>query len=110
MIESIAAFWFALLLTTFSMPFFIRYMHQLQKQGQPIRETGPQTHFAKQGTPTMGGVLILAVILLTSFLFAKMDNPFVLLTLFVMTGFGLIGFGDYFFNLFLYCCKSIIRQ
>ena len=99
MTECIASFFFSLLLTTFSMPFFIKFMHFLQKQGQPIREKGPQSHFAKQGTPTMGGVLILTVILLTSFLFAQMDNPFVLLTLFVMTGFGLIGFEDDFYKL-----------
>ena len=99
MITSIICFWFSFLLTTFSMPFFIRYMHYLQKQGQPIREDGPQTHFAKQGTPTMGGVLILLVILLTCLLFIPINNPYVLITLFVMAGFGLIGFEDDFCKL-----------
>jgi len=100
MIEnSVYSFLFSFVLTICLMPPFIRYMRYLQKQGQPIRETGPQTHFAKQGTPTMGGVLILSVILVSSLIFAPVFNPSVALSLLVMICFGLVGFEDDFCKL-----------
>jgi phospho-N-acetylmuramoyl-pentapeptide-transferase len=65
-----------------------------QKKGQPIRADGPQTHFAKAGTPTMGGLLILSAILVSTLLWARLDNPYIWIVLFVTYGFGLIGFAD----------------
>jgi phospho-N-acetylmuramoyl-pentapeptide-transferase len=65
-----------------------------QKKGQPIREDGPQTHFAKAGTPTMGGLLVLSALTVATLLWARLDNPFVWLVLGVTVAFGAIGFAD----------------
>ncbi|MCX7645154.1 MAG: phospho-N-acetylmuramoyl-pentapeptide-transferase [Rhodobacteraceae bacterium] len=65
-----------------------------QKKGQPIREDGPQTHFAKAGTPTMGGLLVLSALIVATLLWARLDNPFVWLVLGVTMAFGAIGFAD----------------
>ena len=65
-----------------------------QKRGQPIREDGPAGHFAKAGTPTMGGLLILAALTVSTLLWARLDNPYVWLVLGVTVCFGLIGFAD----------------
>ena len=72
----------------------IRYLKSVQGHGQPIREDGPDGHFLKAGTPTMGGVLILASLVLSSVLWVKVDNSYLWLILFVTVGFGLIGFWD----------------
>jgi len=62
--------------------------------GQTVRDDGPQTHLAKSGTPTMGGVLILAAILTSCLLWADLTNKYVLVTLFVVVSFGILGFVD----------------
>ena len=55
---------------------FIDFMHAWQHEGQPIRECGPQSHLAtKKGTPTMGGLLILASIIISTLCFAKHSSP-----------------------------------
>ena len=72
----------------------IDLLRRKQKKGQPIRDDGPQTHFAKAGTPTMGGLLILSAILVSTRLWARLDNPYIWIVLFVTYGFGLIGFAD----------------
>lgn len=70
-------------------------LRQMQGKGQPIREDGPQSHLIeKKGTPTMGGVMILAALLISTILWGRLDNGFVLLVLFVTFGFGAIGFAD----------------
>lgn len=73
-------------------PIIIPFLRRL-KIGQTVREEGPQSHLKKSGTPTMGGVLILASILLTSLLYIK-DYPNMIPILFLTLGFGLIGFLD----------------
>jgi phospho-N-acetylmuramoyl-pentapeptide-transferase len=65
-----------------------------QGRGQPIRADGPQTHFKKAGTPTMGGLMILAGIVGSSLLWADLSNVYVVATLLVTLGFGAIGFYD----------------
>ncbi len=65
-----------------------------QKKGQPIRDDGPQSHFAKAGTPTMGGLLILSALTVSTLLWARLDNPYVWIVLGVTLAFGLIGFAD----------------
>lgn len=72
----------------------INLLRRKQKKGQPIRDDGPESHFAKAGTPTMGGLLILSALLFSTVLWARMDNPYVWIVLFVTVGFGLIGFAD----------------
>jgi len=73
-------------------PIIIPFLRRL-KIGQMVREDGPQSHLKKSGTPTMGGVLILAGILITSLLYVK-DYPKIVPILFLTLGFGLIGFLD----------------
>ncbi|MCY6379906.1 phospho-N-acetylmuramoyl-pentapeptide-transferase [Hoeflea prorocentri] len=65
-----------------------------QGRGQPIRADGPQTHFKKAGTPTMGGLMILTGIIVSSLLWADLSNTYVVTTLLVTLGFGAIGFYD----------------
>ncbi|MEM7711516.1 MAG: phospho-N-acetylmuramoyl-pentapeptide-transferase, partial [Pseudomonadota bacterium] len=72
----------------------IDLLRKRQGHGQPIRADGPQTHFAKAGTPTMGGVLILGAVTVATLLFARLDNPYVWLVLAVTICFGAIGFVD----------------
>ena len=72
----------------------IDFLRRKQKKGQPIREDGPQTHFVKAGTPTMGGLLILSALLVSTLLWARLDNPYVWIVLLVTYAFGLIGFAD----------------
>jgi len=81
-------------------PRTIRWLKKKQREGQPIRQDGPESHLiTKQGTPTMGGVLILAALALSTLLWADLRNPYVWVVLFVTVGFGLIGFFDDFLKL-----------
>ena len=72
----------------------INFLRRKQKKGQPIRDDGPETHFTKAGTPTMGGLLILSALLVSTLLWARLDSPYIWIVLFVTYGFGLIGFAD----------------
>lgn len=73
----------------------INLLKRKQTHGQPIREDGPEGHLlTKQGTPTMGGVLILGALVLATLLWARLDNGYVWLVLLVTMGFGTIGFLD----------------
>ena len=65
---------------------------------QPIRKEGPQSHLKKQGTPTMGGMLILFAILVSSLLWCNLSNGYVWIVLFTMFSFGVIGFIDDYFK------------
>jgi phospho-N-acetylmuramoyl-pentapeptide-transferase len=80
-------------------PAFIRWLKRQQATGQPIRLDGPQTHLAKQGTPTMGGLLILLVLTITTLLWADLGNGFIWLALLVTLGFGCIGWRDDYLKL-----------
>ncbi len=72
----------------------IDWLRVKQGKGQPIRADGPQTHFAKAGTPTMGGLLIVGALLTSTLLWARLDNAFVWMVLFVTLSFALLGFAD----------------
>ena len=84
----------ALFLGLFIGPKMIAMLRVRQGKGQPIREDGPQTHLAKVGTPTMGGLLILVSLSVSLLLWMDPRNPFVWACLAVTAGFGLIGFLD----------------
>lgn len=73
-------------------PFMIPYLRKL-KVGQMVRDDGPQSHLKKSGTPTMGGIIILAGVVITSLIYVR-DYPRVIPILFMTLGFGLIGFLD----------------
>ncbi len=76
---------------------FIAWLRKKQGKGQPIREDGPQGHLlTKKGTPTMGGLIILISLGISSLLWADLDNPYVWSVLIVTIGFGAIGFVDDF--------------
>ena len=75
-------------------PWFISYLRTRQGKGQPIRDDGPQSHLAKRGTPTMGGLLILISVSVSVLLWMDLKNPYVWACLLVTAGFGLIGFLD----------------
>ncbi|MGA8259075.1 MAG: phospho-N-acetylmuramoyl-pentapeptide-transferase [Arenicellales bacterium] len=74
-------------------PVMIRRLshHQI---GQTVRQDGPPTHFDKVGTPTMGGVMILVSVVISTLLWADLDNRFVWVVLLVCVAFGLIGWAD----------------
>ena len=80
----------AFLIMLFLGPWFIRKL-KVYQIGQVVRDDGPETHLAKQGVPTMGGVLILLAITVSTLLWAKLTNPLVWLLLFVILFFGFIG-------------------
>jgi phospho-N-acetylmuramoyl-pentapeptide-transferase len=83
----------ALLIGLLAGPFVIRRLIAL-KIGQPIREYAMQTHLSKSGTPTMGGVLILMAIGISTLLWFDLSNRFVWIVLIVTLGFGAIGWAD----------------
>ncbi len=81
-------------------PRIIAWLKMKQREGQPIREDGPENHIAtKQGTPTMGGVLIMLSLAISTLLWADLSNGFVWVVLFVTLGFGLVGFADDYLKL-----------
>ena len=75
-------------------PWFIGYLRVRQRRGQPIRADGPQSHLAKRGTPTMGGLLILIAVTVSVLLWMELTNLYVWACLLVIIGFGAIGFLD----------------
>jgi phospho-N-acetylmuramoyl-pentapeptide-transferase len=82
-------FWFG--------PAIISLLRLKQGKGQPIREDGPQSHLlTKRGTPTMGGLMIMAGVLVSTLLWANLTNRYVWVVVFVTVGFGAIGFYDDF--------------
>jgi phospho-N-acetylmuramoyl-pentapeptide-transferase len=83
----------ALLICFWAGPAVIRKLAQM-KFGQAVRDDGPQTHLVKQGTPTMGGVLILISIAGATVLWGDLSNRFVWLVLLVTLGFGIVGWVD----------------
>ncbi|MCR5407237.1 MAG: phospho-N-acetylmuramoyl-pentapeptide-transferase [Lachnospiraceae bacterium] len=82
----------AFALTAVMGPFVIPYLHKL-KVGQTVRDDGPESHLKKNGTPTMGGIMIIAGMLLTSLLYVR-DYPDVIPVLMMTVGFALVGFID----------------
>jgi phospho-N-acetylmuramoyl-pentapeptide-transferase len=76
-------------------PWIIDHLRLRQGKGQPIREDGPQSHLiAKRGTPTMGGLMILSGLVVSTLLWANLRNPYVWIVLAVTLGFGFVGFYD----------------
>lgn len=83
----------ALIIALFFGPKLIRYLQKMQI-GQTVRDDGPESHLSKSGTPTMGGILILASIVVSTLLWADLSNAYVWVVLFVIVSFGVIGFVD----------------
>ncbi len=83
----------SLLLSLYLGPKLIARLQRMQI-GQVVRGDGPESHFSKKGTPTMGGLLILGSVLLSTLLWANLENKYVWVVLFVLVSFGWIGFVD----------------
>jgi len=83
----------ALIISFLLGPWLIRKLKTLQV-GQPIRDDGPKTHLAKEGTPTMGGLLIIFSVVISTLLWANLTNAFVWLVILVTVSYALIGFMD----------------
>jgi len=91
--RTFVSFFTGFLVCYFAGPYFISHLRR-KHFGQSIRDDGPQTHKKKQGTPTMGGGLILFGLLVPTVLWVDLTNPFVLAVLAVTFGFGMIGYWD----------------
>ncbi len=83
----------ALLIAVFLFPRFIALL-QAKQLGQVVREDGPEAHFSKRGTPTMGGVLVLLALFLSVGLWADLSSPFIWLTSAITLVYGVVGFLD----------------
>lgn len=91
--RSMLAFIICLILVLIFQPVFIRWF-RVRYLGQPIRNDGPQTHLAKQGTPTMGGVVLVCAVLLSTLLLADLTSVYVWTVVGVTCLYGLLGFVD----------------
>jgi phospho-N-acetylmuramoyl-pentapeptide-transferase len=90
----------ALLISFLLGPSVIRWLKSKQGEGQPIRVDGPENHLlTKKGTPTMGGVLILLALVISTLLWADLNNRYVWVVLWVTIGYGVVGFGDDYLKL-----------
>lgn len=88
----------SLIITFMIAPFIIRNLKKY-KIGQTVRDDGPKTHLSKSGTTTMGGIIIIISLLLSTVLWARLDNHFILWLIFATIFFGLIGFTDDYLKL-----------
>ena len=85
----------ALLISFIVAPRLIRWLRHVQAGGQPIRSDGPESHLlTKKGTPTMGGLMMLFAVTVSTVLWADIGNAYVWIALGVTLGYGLIGFAD----------------
>ncbi len=91
--KSFISFFTAFFVCWFIGPYFIKRMQQKQVK-QNVRKDGPETHYVKQGTPTMGGVLIMVSILVSALLWMDVTNVYMLSVLTLTLSFGLIGYFD----------------
>jgi phospho-N-acetylmuramoyl-pentapeptide-transferase len=92
----------ALILSFVIGPKMISRLSMNQAGGQPVRATGPDTHLIKVGTPTMGGAMILTAIVVSTVLWADLENSYIWVVLFVTLSFGVIGYVDDY--------KKLIKQ
>ena len=98
----------ALLVSFLLGPVVISWLKSSQTNGQPIRDDGPETHLiAKQGTPTMGGFLILLGLAFGTLLWADLSNNYVWATLVVTVGFGAVGFADDYLKVSRYSHRGL---
>ena len=84
----------ALLFVMLFGPGIIDLLRVKQGKGQPIRDDGPKSHLSKVGTPTMGGLMIIAGVIVSTLLWAHLGNPYIWIVLGVTVGYGAIGFYD----------------
>ncbi len=83
----------SMLITFIMAPWVIKKMKKLSMT-QQVRDDGPKTHLDKTGTPTMGGILIILSVVISTLMWADLSNKFILIMITAITGFGMIGFAD----------------
>ncbi|MGL6187528.1 MAG: phospho-N-acetylmuramoyl-pentapeptide-transferase [Holosporales bacterium] len=106
--RTMAAFLTAFFISFFLGPFMIRWLKSRQKEGQPIRDDGPERHLlTKKGTPTMGGTLILIALVGATLLWANLANPYVWWILWITLGMGAVGGWDDYLKLSRFNSKGI---
>jgi len=105
-LRSILAALTALIITLCVGPFMIKKLYQAQV-GQVVRDDGPKSHLVKSGTPTMGGVLILTAVVITTLLWGSLDNSYLWVALFLIVTFGAIGWVDDYRKLILKNSKGL---
>ena len=88
----------ALMISILMGPFIINFLKSMQFE-QHVRADGPESHFKKTGTPTMGGLLILSSLIISTLLWADLGNRYIWIVLSVTVGFSLIGFFDDYFKI-----------
>lgn len=98
-VRASGAIFTSLVISFFIGPPIIRWLISKQGEGQPIRNDGPQSHLAKHGTPTMGGLMILISMIISTFLWADLKNSYTWLIIFVTLSYGGIGFADDYLKL-----------
>jgi phospho-N-acetylmuramoyl-pentapeptide-transferase len=89
----------ALIISFLFFPRLITWLKSKQGEGQPIRSDGPETHFKKKGTPTMGGLMILIAVTISTLLWVDLTNAYIWIVLLVTISYGLIGFRDDYLKL-----------
>jgi phospho-N-acetylmuramoyl-pentapeptide-transferase len=101
----------ALLVSLWLGPFVIARLRKIQRDGQPIRALGPERHLTeKAGTPTMGGVLILLSLFVSTLLWADLSNGFVWAVMAVTAAFGAVGFADDYLKLSRRNTKGVSKR
>ncbi|MCK5374788.1 MAG: phospho-N-acetylmuramoyl-pentapeptide-transferase [Alphaproteobacteria bacterium] len=85
----------------------IIWLKSKQREGQPIRSVGPESHIKKTGTPTMGGLMILISVCISTFLWSDLTNHYVWYAMLVMLGYGVIGFVDDYLKLIKHNSKGL---
>jgi len=83
---------------------------RVHQYGETIRKNGPESHLAKQGTPTMGGIIIILAIILPTILWARLDNTFIHICLFSVLWMGIIGFIDDYLKIKKGFSKGLIAR
>jgi len=99
----------ALLISFVVGPYIIRKLKQHQI-GEEIRKDGPQTHLVKAGTPTMGGLIVLAAVIIPTLLWAKIGNTYILLILLATLWMGIVGFIDDYLKTVVKLPKGLIAK
>jgi phospho-N-acetylmuramoyl-pentapeptide-transferase len=99
----------ALLISFVIGPFIIRILYRLQIR-EKIRQDGPQSHLVKEGTPTMGGIIILLAVTLPTLLWADLNNRYILLILFSTVWMGTIGFIDDYLKAVRHISKGLVAK
>ena len=89
----------SLILCFFIGPKLIRFLRFKQNEGQPIRDDGPETHFKKKGTPTMGGLMMIISVTISTLLWGDLSNSYIWIVLLITCSFGFIGFLDDYLKL-----------